>query len=131
MPRPRKRARLEDGLKLDINKLRRQGLIQPGTYVGPNPVRWWSTYWDEEIARAQISASMTNDYEGWIRIQIGSLDQTIILVPKSRIRDVGTPLGARLGLRSSCCTRAILRRAARESRAADVFEWLMECTSLA
>ena len=47
-------------------------------------MQWWSSYWDEEIARAQISASMANDFEGWFRIQIGSLDQTIILVRKSR-----------------------------------------------
>ena len=84
MPRPRMRACLEQGLKLDLNKLRRQGLIKPGSHVGPTLVQWWSSYWDEEIARAQISASMANDYEGWFRIQIESLDQTIILVRKSR-----------------------------------------------
>ena len=81
MPRPRMRACLEQGLKLDINKLRRSS---PALIVGPNLVRWWSAYWDEEIARAQISASMARDYEGWFRIQLGSLNQTNILVRKSR-----------------------------------------------
>jgi hypothetical protein len=84
MPRPRQRACLENGLKLDLNKLARQGLVRPGASVGPYFIRWFSTYWDEEIASALISAGMEGEYEGWFRIQIGKLDQTIILVPKQR-----------------------------------------------
>jgi hypothetical protein len=75
---------LEQGLKLDLNKLARQGLVSPGAKVGPNFIRWWNTYWDEEIASGLIGASMEGEYEGWFRIQIGNLDQTIILVPKAR-----------------------------------------------
>jgi hypothetical protein len=84
MPRPRQRACLENGLKLDLNKLARQGLVRPGASVGPYFIRWFSTYWDEEIASGLISASMEGEYEGWFRIQIGSLDQRIILLPKVR-----------------------------------------------
>jgi hypothetical protein len=84
MPRPRQRACLENGLKLDLNKLARQGLVRPGASVGPYFIRWFNTYWDEAIASALISAGMEGEYEGWFRIQIGKLDQTIILVPKQR-----------------------------------------------
>ena len=38
----------------------------------------------EEIASGLISASMDGEYEGWLRIQIGSLDQRIILMPRVR-----------------------------------------------
>jgi hypothetical protein len=84
MPRPRQRACLQDGLKLDLNKLARQGLVRPGATVGPYFIRWFNTYWDEEIASGLIGASMESEHEGWLRIQIGSLDQTIILIPRPR-----------------------------------------------
>ena len=40
MPRYRQRVCLQDGLKLDINKLARQGLFQPGVKVGPVTIGW-------------------------------------------------------------------------------------------
>ena len=84
MPKTRQRACLQDGLKLDLNKLARQGLVRPGATVGPFYIRWFSSYWNEEIASGLISASMEGEREGWLRIQIGNLDQTIILVPCPR-----------------------------------------------
>jgi len=84
MPRPRQRACLQDGLKLDLNKLARRGLVRRGASTGPLLIRWFSTYWDEEIASARISSSLVGEFEGWFRIQIGTCDQTIILVPKAR-----------------------------------------------
>jgi hypothetical protein len=84
MPRSRQRSCLEQGLKLDLNKLARQGLVRPGSSVGPYFVRWFNAYWDEEIASGLISAKMEGEYEGWFRIQIGSLDQRIMLVPRPR-----------------------------------------------
>ena len=83
MPRPRQRACLNQGLKLDLNKLRRQGLVCPGARSGPTAIRWNSTYWGE-IASGFITANMEGRYEGWLRIQIGDLDQWIILVPRPR-----------------------------------------------
>ena len=35
-------------------------------------------------ASGLITANMEGEYEGWLRIQIGELDQTIILVPRPR-----------------------------------------------
>jgi len=50
VPRARKRVRLEDGLKLDLNKLMRDGLGQAGMNSRPISIRWTRTYTDEEIA---------------------------------------------------------------------------------
>jgi hypothetical protein len=83
MPRPRQRATLESGLKLDLNKLRRQGLVSPGGKQWA-VIRWTYTSTGEEIAKGVITSNMEGKYEGWLRIQLGSLDQTIILVPKPR-----------------------------------------------
>ena len=83
MPRSRQRTTLESGLKLDLNKLRRQGLITPGTKCGV-VIRWTNTYTGEEIAKGVLTSNMEGKYEGWLRIQLGGLDQTITLVPKPR-----------------------------------------------
>jgi hypothetical protein len=84
MPRPRQRVCLQDGLKLDINQLARRGFIRRGAKSGPVGIRWTSTYWDEEIASGVITADMSGRYEGWLRIQLGNLDQWISLVAHSR-----------------------------------------------
>jgi hypothetical protein len=83
MPRPRQRTRLESGLKLDLNKLRRQGLVSPGAKRQAF-IRWAYTYTDEEIAKGVLTSNMEGKYEGWLRIESRDLDQTIILVPKPR-----------------------------------------------
>ena len=54
MPRPRQRACLDQGLKLDLNKLVRQRLVRPGFMTGPNIIRWTYTYTGEEIASGVI-----------------------------------------------------------------------------
>jgi hypothetical protein len=78
MPRPRRRVRLESGLKLDINSLGRSGFVRPGAATGPFLIRWTNSYTDEEIATGIITADMTTD-ECWLRIRIGTLDQRINL----------------------------------------------------
>lgn len=84
MPRPRQRACLEQGLKLDINRLARNGFVRRGARSGPFGICWSWTYTGDEIATGLITSNMEGAYEGWLRIQIGSLDQTIILVPNAR-----------------------------------------------
>src|SRR6476620_3747817 len=81
MPRPRQRVSLESGLQLDLNKLRRQGLVSTGAKRGAI-IRW--TCAGEEIANGVMTSNMEGKYEGWLRIQLGGLDQTITLVPKPR-----------------------------------------------
>jgi hypothetical protein len=84
MPRPRQRASLESGLKLDINRLARRGFIRPGAATGPVGIRWTNSYFDEEVASGIITTDMSGRDEGWFRIQIGQLDQRIILVARPR-----------------------------------------------
>ena len=79
MPRPRRRACLESGLKLDLNRLARQGFVRPGGRTGPTSICWTYTYTNERIASGKISANMENPGAGFFRIRIGSLDQSIVL----------------------------------------------------
>ena len=83
MPRPRQRVCLQDGLKLDLNRLARRGFVRPGAYIGPCGITWTHSYWGE-VATGLISANMTGKDEGWFRIQLGSLDQWITLAPQKR-----------------------------------------------
>jgi len=83
MPKVRRRVCLEDGLKLDLNELRRKALVQPGAQRRA-VIRWTNTYSADEIARGVITSNMEGTYEGWLRIQLEDLDQTIILVSKPR-----------------------------------------------
>ena len=84
MPRPRQRVCLESGLKLDLNRLRRQGGVQPGAKIGPNVIQWTDTYTGEELASGLITANMEGQFQGWFRIQLGNLDQWIDLIPQPR-----------------------------------------------
>jgi hypothetical protein len=85
MPRPREWACLQDGLKLDLNRLARRAFVRRGARSGPIGIRWVSVYWDSEIASGEITADMSGEHEGWLRIQLGSsLDQWIILRARPR-----------------------------------------------
>jgi hypothetical protein len=83
MPRWRQRATLEHGLKLDINKLARQGVVRPGAKSGPFSTQWTNTWSGEEIASGIITANLEGD-ESWLRIQIETLDQQITLTARPR-----------------------------------------------
>ena len=83
MPRQRQRVRLEDGLRLDLNKLVRRGFVQPGGMTGPVGIRWTHSYWGD-IGTGLIWANMTGDWQGTFRIMLGELDQRIILVARRR-----------------------------------------------
>jgi hypothetical protein len=83
MPKPRQRTCLNQGLKLDLNKLCRQGLVRPGCRSGPRGIRWSSDYWGE-IASGVITANLEDKYEGWLRVQLEKLDQQITLIPRPR-----------------------------------------------
>ena len=84
MPRNRQRVCLQQGLKLDLNRLARLGLVKPGAQTGPFVIRWKNTYWQEEIASGWISANMQGPVEGWLRIQLDALDQWINLIALPR-----------------------------------------------
>jgi hypothetical protein len=79
MPRPGHRVRLENGLKLDINRLARKGFIQPGAVTGPIGIAWKDDCWDTTTSGI-IWADMRGPKQGWLRIIIiGSLDQRVVL----------------------------------------------------
>jgi hypothetical protein len=83
MPRPLQRACLEAGLKLDLNRLMREGCIVPNAYTSFS-MRWRSNYWDEEIASAEFTAHMVDGHEGRLHIRMDHREQTIFLVPRAR-----------------------------------------------
>ena len=83
MSRPGYRAQLETGLKLDINRLARNGYIRPGTVTGPVGIRWTFNYSDKATTGI-ITADLSGTAEGWLRTRIGSLDQHIFTVARPR-----------------------------------------------
>src|SRR5262245_42980814 len=83
MSRSRYRACLQDGLRLDLNRLVRDGFLRPGA-VARGSIKWHSSYWGE-LASATIEASASRERGGWLRIQIeGDTAQIIGLVGDPR-----------------------------------------------
>ncbi len=80
---PREWVRLEDGLKLDLNRLIRQNLIRPGAAWG-STINWRYSYSGEEFASGRVAADMMQDRHGWLRLELGSLDQRIGLEAATR-----------------------------------------------
>ncbi len=83
MARPRQRVRLEDGLKLDLNLAIRQNLVRPGA-ARDSAIFWRCRYSGDVVAAGHISADMTGDRRGWLRLQLGTLDQSIDLEARPR-----------------------------------------------
>jgi hypothetical protein len=83
MPRDRRRVCLQDGLKLDLNRLARTGFIKFGANVGVRGITWTHSYWGD-VATGMISADMSGKDQGWFRIQVGNLNQWVSLVPQTR-----------------------------------------------
>jgi hypothetical protein len=79
MPRTRTRACLEDGLKLDLNRLLRQGSVRSGARSGPSPIQWNRNGNGAAIAYASVSANMEGNSQGWFILRIGDQQQTIHL----------------------------------------------------
>src|SRR5262245_37200904 len=84
MSRCRYRACLQDGLKLDLNRLAKRGYVRPGARTGPITIQWSDWNWDEPEV-GEITANMTGTYEGWFRINmVEGSDQWITLVSHPR-----------------------------------------------
>jgi len=84
MPRLRQRVCLQDGLKLDLNRLIRRGTVQPGAKVGPRSYQWCNSYTGEVVAAGAITSDLTGTEQGWLRFQSGDRDQWIGLTPRPR-----------------------------------------------
>src|SRR5882762_960400 len=83
MSRPRQRVCLQDGLRLDLNRLARKGFVRLGANIGGRGITWTHSHWGE-IASGLITADMSNGHIGWLRIVIGGLDQKITLASRPR-----------------------------------------------
>ena len=81
MPRDRQRACLQEGLKLDLNRLARKGLITRGAKSAPQSIRWTHSYTGQVITSGWISADMQGGAEGWLHIQSTSLTSGSPLLP--------------------------------------------------
>ena len=86
MARNRQRVCLEDGLKLDLNRLASRGFIKFGANIGSRGIVWNHSYWGE-VERAVISADMTSPRDAWLKVQFGESIQRIELT--SRVRHFG------------------------------------------
>jgi hypothetical protein len=71
MPRPRQRVCLQDGLKLNLNRLAQIGFIKRRANIGSRGIRWTHSYWGV-IATGTISADMSDREAGWFRIQLAA-----------------------------------------------------------
>ncbi len=56
MPRPRERVCLQDGLRLDLNRLAKRGFVKHAANVGFRGITWTHSYWGD-VASGAISAS--------------------------------------------------------------------------
>lgn len=83
MSRPRQRARLEDGLRLDLNRLARLRLVVPGALTLGRHIHWHYVYADETVTNGLLDADMSEE-SGWLRIKVGQLDQRVALVSQPR-----------------------------------------------
>jgi hypothetical protein len=83
MSRSRSRVCLQDGLKLDINRLARNSFIKFGANIGVKGIAWNHSYWGE-IARGLISADMTDACHAWLKVELGEVAQRITLVSRRR-----------------------------------------------
>lgn len=83
MSRSRQRARLQGGLKLDLNRLVQLGSITPGAETGPRDITWRDVY-GRSIASGRVSADMTGCIDGWLRIEIGGDRQSFGLNAQPR-----------------------------------------------
>jgi hypothetical protein len=77
------RVKLENGLKLDLNRLARRGFVRPGAVTGPIGITWTNSYWGN-VGSALIWADMCGPNEGFLRIRLGQTEQRIILLRQRR-----------------------------------------------
>ena len=67
MSRPMERTVLETGLKLDVNQLLRDGVLQPGKVTEPSDHCWFNDD-GQQIAHARIGSNMTMTGTGTMRV---------------------------------------------------------------
>jgi hypothetical protein len=83
VPRSRERVRLEDGLKLNLNQLIRQGAVAPGRRARAI-VTWPQPYSGERAASCVLTSDLSHPVRGWMHLKLGSQDQSFWLVTEPR-----------------------------------------------
>ena len=83
MPKPLQRACLEQGLRLDLNWLMRNGFVRSDQPVQELKFRWRLDPTDDEPVHGSIISEMDGS-EGYVRIQIGDIDQCFKLAAYHR-----------------------------------------------
>jgi hypothetical protein len=83
MARPRKRVCLQDGLRLDLNQLIRDGTVKPGAATS-RTIFWQIAGSREVVGVAVVTADLTDLACPRIRILMRGLDQTIDLIAQQR-----------------------------------------------
>jgi hypothetical protein len=83
MPRWRERVRREDGLKLDLNKLMRDGFAKRGEFRR-GLIHWCRIPSGEIVASGIIEADLSSGPFGWLMLKLGRIDQKIQLRAVSR-----------------------------------------------
>jgi hypothetical protein len=73
---------LQGGLHLHVGSLIRRGLFELGKATGI--LQWSNASTGETVASAYISAGVESPNRGWLRIQVGQLDQRITLTREPR-----------------------------------------------
>ncbi len=83
MPRNRYRVCLQDGLKLDLNRLARQRTVSPGGQSFAH-IKWTHSFWGD-IASGTIAADMRGGRFGRLEIVLGNgAPQTVQLIREPR-----------------------------------------------
>jgi hypothetical protein len=83
MSRPRYRAQLESGLKLDINRLTRNMRLEPGSKWSTS-MTWTNNYTGDEIARALLTFTIWDEWCGSCEIRLGDRVQHVGLEAQPR-----------------------------------------------
>lgn len=83
MARDRWRVRLEDGLKLDLTKLIREGIMRPGSTCRAS-IRWAVVYSGEERAAGVITAHLCGESYGRLELEVDGHWQEIALESQPR-----------------------------------------------
>jgi hypothetical protein len=84
MGRPRKRTPLEDGLKLDLNLLRRQGILRSEP-AGCSSISWDRRYFGGNAAiSGVITWRFSSAKRGLMRLLVGEVKQSVDLVATPR-----------------------------------------------
>ena len=82
MPRERQRVCLQDGIKLDLNRLARRQFICRGGFTSGRGIVWRNSYWGV-VASATISADMSGENHGWLQLD-GDFHERITLTTRPR-----------------------------------------------